>query len=129
MGMRVTNEQADTAAESAVKAISDRFGSADVAATVEHHNNAHKMAFVRVHVPPQHWTAVAKYLRFDVGVNYCSMVTGTHFPEGGDDRGWEVVYHLMRQPVTDQAPNTNTVHVAERLQGDDVPLELSLIHI
>jgi NADH-quinone oxidoreductase subunit C len=85
------------------------------------------MAFVRVHVPAQHWTAVAKFLRFDAAVNYCSMVTGTHFPEGGADRGWEVVYHLMRQPVTNQAPNTNTVHVAESLRGDDIPLEFEVV--
>ena len=88
MGMRLTNEQADTAAQSAVSAINDRFGGSDVSATVEHHANAFKMAFVRAQVPPQHWTAVAKHLRFDLGVNYCSMVTGTHFPEGGPDRGW-----------------------------------------
>ena len=121
MGMRVTNEQSDSAAEAAVKHVTDRFGGSDVVATVEHHANAHKMAFVRLNVPPQHWVAVAKHLRFDIGVNYCSMVTGTHFPEGGDDRGWEVVYHLMRQPVVDQAPNTNTVHVAENLTGNDIP--------
>ena len=70
MGMRVTNEQADTAAQSAVSAINDRFGGSDVSATVEHHANAHKMAFVRASVPPQHWTAVAKYLGFDLGANY-----------------------------------------------------------
>ena len=80
MGMRVTNEQSDMAAEAAVQQVADRFSGSDVAATVEHHANAHKMAFVRMTVPPQHWTAVAKFLRFDVGVNYCSMVTGTHFP-------------------------------------------------
>ena len=122
MGMRVTNEQSDAAAEAAVKQITDRFGGSDVAVTVEHHANALKMAFVRLNVPPQHWSAVAKHLRFDVGVNYCSMVTGTHFPEGGAERGWEVAYHLMRQPVTNQAPNTNTVHVAENLKGDDIQI-------
>ena len=115
MGMRITNEQADAAANHAVSAISDRFGGSDVSASVEHHANAHKMAFVRAHVPSQHWTAVAKHLRFDLGVNYCSMVTGTHYPDGGAERGWELVYHLMRQPVVDQAPHTNTVHVAESL--------------
>ncbi|MGB0377581.1 MAG: NADH-quinone oxidoreductase subunit C, partial [Poseidonia sp.] len=99
MGMRITNAQADAAAEHAVASLVDRFGGSDVAASVEHHANAYKMAFTRVNVPAQHWTAVAKHLRFDLGVNYCSMVTGTHYPEGGADRGWEVVYHLMRQPV------------------------------
>ena len=42
MGMRITNEQADTAAQSAVSAINDRFGGSDVSATVEHHANAFK---------------------------------------------------------------------------------------
>ena len=127
MGMRVTNEQSDTAAEAAVTSVMDRFGGSDVNATVEHHANAHKMAFLRLAVPSQHWTAVAKHLRFDLGVNYCSMVTGTHFPDGGDQRGWEVIYHLMRQPVMNQAPHTNTVHVAEDLRGDDIPLEVEVI--
>ena len=85
MGMRVrTNKQIQP--RKTVSAINDRFGGSDVSATVEHHANAHKMAFVRASVPPQHWTAVAKY-SFRPGANYCSMVTGTHFPEGGPDRG------------------------------------------
>ena len=125
--MRITNEQADAAAEHAVASVNDRFGGSDVSATVEHHTNALKMAFARIIVPPQHWVAVAKHLRFDLGVNYCSMVTGTHYPEGGPDRGWEAVYHLMRQPVVDQAPHTHTVHVAEELKGTDIPLEIEVV--
>jgi len=127
MGMRITNAQADSAAEDAAATINGRFGGSDVVATVEHHANALKMAFVRVNAPPQHWAAVAKHLRFDLNANYCSMVTGTHYPEGGDERGWDVVYHLMRQPVVDQAPHTNTVHVAEELQGEDIPLEFEVV--
>jgi len=127
VGMRITNEQAESAAAAAVAMVAERFGSANITPTVEHHANAHKMAFVRITAPPQHWTALAKFLRFDVGVNYCSMVTGTHFPEGGPERGWEVAYHLMRQPVTDQAPHTNTVHVAEQLTGNDIPLEVEVV--
>ena len=45
MGMRITNAQADAAAEHAVASLVDRFGGSDVAASVEHHANAHKMAF------------------------------------------------------------------------------------
>ena len=127
MGMRISNEQAEAAAEHAANSINERFGGSDVQATVEHHNNAHKMAFTRVVAPPQHWVAVAKHLRFDLGVNYCSMVTGTHFPEGGAERGWEVVYHFLRQPVVDQKPHTHTVHVAEQLNGADVPLEVEAV--
>ncbi len=125
--MRVSNEQSDSAAESCVATLTKRFGGSDVTSTVEHHSNAFKMAFVRVQCPPQHWPAVAKSLRFDHGANYCSMVTGTHFPDGGDDRGWEVVYHLMRQPVVDQKPFTSTVLVASELTGSDIPLEFEII--
>lgn len=127
MGMRVTNEQAETAAAACVASVMDRFGGADVVATVEHHSNDFKMPFVRIHAPAQHWVALAKTLRFDIGANYCSMVTGTHFPDGGEDRGWDVVYHLMRQPVANQKPHTNTVHVAEKLTGNDIPLEFEVI--
>jgi len=127
MGMRITNAQADSAAEEAVANLNARFGGSDVVAAVEHHSNAHKMAFVRINAPAQHWIAVAKHLRFDLNANYCSMVTGTHYPEGGAERGWEVAYHLMRQPVVDQAPHTNTVHVAEELKGNDIPLEFEVI--
>ena len=127
MGMRITNAQADAAAEEAVANLNARFGGSDVVATVEHHSNAYKMAFVRINAPAQHWVAVAKHLRFDLNANYCSMVTGTHYPEGGAERGWEVAYHLMRQPVVDQAPHTNTVHVAEELKGNDIPLEFEVI--
>ncbi len=125
--MRVSNEQSDSAAESCVAILTKRFGGSEVTSTVEHHSNAFKMAFVRVQCPPQHWPAVAKSLRFDHGANYCSMVTGTHFPDGGDDRGWEVVYHLMRQPVVDQKPFTSTVLVASKLTGSDIPLEFEII--
>ena len=127
MGMRVTLEQSNAAAEDAVKHINDKFGGADVVATVEHHANALKMAFVRIHSPAQHLLALSKHLRFDLGVNYCSMVTGTHYPDGGADRGWEVAYHHMRQPITNQAPHTHTVHVAEGLKGADIPLEFEVL--
>ena len=66
-------------------------------------------------------------MKFELGVNYCSMITGTHFPEGGDERGWEVVYHLLRQPIVNQVPNTNTVFVAEKMLGAQIPVEFEII--
>ena len=50
MGMRITNAQADAAAEHAVASLADRFGGSDVVASVEHHANAHKMA-PRIRLP------------------------------------------------------------------------------
>ena len=127
MGMRITSEQNEAAAQDCVERIDKRFGGSGITTTLEHHSNAHKLAFVRITAPPQHWSALAKWLRFDLGVNHCSMVTGTHYPEGGAERGWEVAYHLMRQPVKDQRPHTHTVHVAESLTGDDVPMHFEVL--
>ena len=76
--------------------------------------------------PPQHWVALAKWMRFDAGINYCSMVTGTHYPEGGD-RTWGLVYHFLRQPIRDVEPFTSDVLKAERLEGMDIPLEVEVL--
>ena len=65
-------------------------------------------------------------MRYDLGVNYCSMVTGTHFPDGPDERGWEVAYHFLRQPIKDQTPNTHNVIVAEELEGMNIPMEFEV---
>ena len=46
MGMRISNEQAEAAAEHAANSINERFGGSDVQATVEHHNNAYKINFI-----------------------------------------------------------------------------------
>tara|TARA_B110000305_G_scaffold96671_1_gene109000 strand:+ start:2246 stop:2899 length:654 start_codon:yes stop_codon:yes gene_type:complete len=127
MGMRVTLEQSDSAAKSCVAVLNERFSGSGIISTVEHHSNAFKMPFVRIHVTPQHWLAVAKFMKYDISVNYCSMVTGTHFPDGPAERGWEVAYHMMRMPVSNVKPNTNTKHVAEKLSGNDIPLEFEVL--
>ena len=55
------------------------------------------------------------------------MVTGTHFPEGDDHRGWEVAYHLQRMPVTNPEPNTSHVLVAGDLSGMSMPIEIEML--
>ena len=122
----ITPEQNSTAAEACMEAVNGRFGGSGIEVTVERHSNAKKYAFVRIVCPPQHWIALAKWMKYDLGVNYCSMVTGTHFPEGSPERGWEVAYHFLRQPVQDQKPNTCTVHDVEALTGIDVPMEIEV---
>ena len=77
MGMRITSEQNEAAAQDCVERIDKRFGGSGITTTLEHHSNAHKLAFVRITAPPQHWSALAKWLRFDLGVNHCS-VSYTH---------------------------------------------------
>lgn len=127
MGMAITLEQNAIAVTECADAINDRFSGSGINADIIQHSNAKKYSFVRVTTPPQHWQALAKWMKFDGGVNYCSMVTGTHFPDGGDERGWEVVYHLLRQPIVNQLPNTNTVFVAEKMLGSQIPVEFEVI--
>ena len=127
MGMAITLEQNAIAVTECADAINDRFSGRGINADIIQHSNAKKYSFVRVTTPPQHWQALAKWMKFEGGVNYCSMVTGTHFPDGGDERGWEVVYHLLRQPIVNQLPNTNTVFVAEKMLGSQIPVEFEVI--
>lgn len=127
MGMAITLEQNAVAVTECADAINDRFSGSGINADIIQHSNAKKYSFVRVTTPPQHWQALAKWMKFEGGVNYCSMITGTHFPDGGDERGWEVVYHLLRQPIVNQLPNTNTVFVAEKMLGSQIPVEFEVI--
>ena len=127
MGMAITLEQNAAAVTECADAINARFSGRGINADIIQHSNAKKYSFVRIIAPPQHWQALAKWMKFELGVNYCSMITGTHFPEGGDERGWEVVYHLLRQPVVNQVPNTNTVFVAEKMLGSQIPVEFEII--
>ena len=32
-------------------------------------------------------------------VDYCSMITGIHWPDGPSEKKWEVVYHFLRTGV------------------------------
>ena len=127
MGMAISLEQNAVAVTECADAINDRFSGSGINADIIQHSNAKKYSFVRVTTPPQHWQALAKWMKFEGGVNYCSMITGTHFPDGGDERGWEVVYHLLRQPIVNQLPNTNTVFVAEKMLGSQIPVEFEVI--
>ena len=95
----------------------DRFSGSGINADIIQHSNAKKYSFVRVTTPPQHWQALAKWMKFEIGVKLLLMVTGTHFPDGGEEPWLEVVYHLLRQPIVNQIPDTNTVYVAEKMLG------------
>jgi hypothetical protein len=127
MGMSITLEQNAIAVTQCADAINDKFGGTGINADIVQHSNAKKYSFVRVVSPPQHWQALAKWMKFDMGVNYCSMITGTHYPEGPDERGWGLVYHLLRQPISNQRPDTSTVYVAEKMLGSQIPVEFEIL--
>lgn len=83
---------------------------------------------------PESWRALAETLHSEHGVDYCSMVTGVHWPEGDGDKKWEVVYHLMRTGIRDPPIEDGLVQPVivdpTTVEGSDTPLELELhVHL
>ena len=99
MGITISKEQNSAAAKAAADNLAERFEDAGVTVEVVAHSASKAFEFVRITCSPDQWRAVAKYLKNEIGVNHCAMITGTHYPSGGADRGWEVAYHMHRWPI------------------------------
>ena len=69
-------------------------------------------------------------LRDDHGVDYCSMITGIHWPEGGPDKNWEVIYHFLRMGVIDPPVVDGMIEPIitdpTKVTGKSVPLEIEV---
>ena len=126
MGTTITKEQNSEATQAAADNLAERFSDAGITIEVVAHSAGKKFEFVRITCSPEQWRAVAKHLKHELGVNHCAMVTGTHYPEGSESRGWEVAYHMHRWPIQDVPAHTMTVHKGETLEGDDIPLEIEI---
>ena len=78
---------------------------------------------------PASWRELAESLSSNHNIDYCSMITGIHWPESSD-KTWEVVYHLMRTGVTDPIIENGVVQPnitdTDSLSGDLVPLEIQI---
>ena len=78
---------------------------------------------------PDSWRGLAQMLASEHHVDYCSMITGIHWPEAAD-KTWEVVYHLMRTGVRDPASIEGVVQPnitdAESLTGSEIPMEIQI---
>ena len=76
------------------------------------------------------WRHLAECLRVKHGVDHCSMVTGIHWPEGGPDKNWEVVYHFMRMGISEPPVIDGMVQPImtdpSSLRGKEVPLEIEV---
>ena len=98
MAREVSSEQALSAANELVKDVSD-FGDA-VNAEVRHHpGGRRKHAYVYIEVLASEWRELALWLKKSKQVDYCSMITGIHWPENAD-AAWQVVVHLLRTGVS-----------------------------
>ena len=108
MAKEVSAKQALSAAKEIVKDVSD-FGDA-VNAEVRHHTGGRrKNAYVYIEVVASEWRELALWLKNSKGVDYCSMVTGIHWPENAD-AAWQVVVHLLRTGVTNPQVVKKRVH-------------------
>lgn len=127
MAIRITAEQTQVAAEALHTSTEERFGVAGVKSTVVQRLTGPKNSFVRIECPSQHWLGLAKWLRFDEGVDNCSMVSGIDW----EQNGWEVVYHLSRTYVDELEEKSNgaaTVRLLEELtlSEEEIPLEIEV---
>ena len=85
---------------------------------------------VSIDCSPENWRQLAESLRVEHGVDYCSMITGIHWPDGGPEKNWEVVYHFLRMNVSDPPVVEGMVQPIEtdptKVQGSAVPLEIEI---
>lgn len=88
---------------------------------------------VKLQVSSENWREVAESLYVDHGVDYCSMITGIHWPDS-KDKNWEIIYHFLRTGVKNPPHSDGVVQPIitnnSELKGSDVPLELEVtIHL
>ena len=94
MGKIVSSDFQKAAAEALAVATSVIEGvDAEVAERSSGTNPRH---VVVINALPGSWRPLAENLYSEHAVDYCSMGTGIHWPDGDEEKKWEVVYHLMR---------------------------------
>ena len=104
------------------------------AEVVERSSGTSPRHVVLINALPGSWRTLAENLYSEHAVDYCSMVTGIHWPEGDEERKWEVVYHLMRTGVRDPPIEDGIVQPIivdpSKLRGASIPLEIEIhVHI
>ena len=128
MGKIVTTSSQKSAAEEMAKALSemDRVE----AVVSERKSGTSPRNIVSIDCSAENWRSLAESLRVDHGVDYCSMITGIHWPEGTPDKHWEVIYHFMRMgienPPVVEGMVQPIVKDPSQLQGKEVPLEIEV---
>ncbi len=128
MGKVVSTTTQRSAAESLAAAVSEMDGiTAEVA---ERNSGTSPRNVVIVSCDPERWRGLAESLRNTHGVDYCSMITGIHWPEGGPEKNWEVVYHFLRMAVSNPPVIDGMVEPIvidpTKVKGNGVPLEIEV---
>ena len=85
---------------------------------------------VSVECLPGSWRQLAVNLRDEHEVDYCSMITGIHWPDGSPEKNWEVVYHFLRMGISDPPVSDGMVEPIvvdpTGVSGKQVPLEIEV---
>ena len=128
MGKTVSASSQKAAAESMASALSSMDGvSAEVS---ERTSGTNPRNVVSVDCASDNWRQLAECMRVEHGVDYCSMITGIHWPEGGAEKNWEVVYHFMRMGISNPPVEDGMVQPIitdpTTVEGADVPLEIEV---
>ena len=79
---------------------------------------------------PENWRGLAEKLLTTHEVDYCSMITGIHWPDGSPEKNWEVVYHFLRMGISDPPVSDGMVEPIvvdpTGVSGKQVPLEIEV---
>ncbi|MEE3114078.1 MAG: NADH-quinone oxidoreductase subunit C [Candidatus Thermoplasmatota archaeon] len=128
MGKVVSTTTQRSAAEGLVASVSEMDGVA--AEVIERNSGTSPRNVVIVSCDPERWRGLAESLRNTHGVDYCSMITGIHWPEGGPEKNWEVVYHFLRMAVSNPPVIDGMVEPIvidpTKVEGNGVPLEIEV---
>ena len=128
MGKIVSASSQKEAAESMCNALSSMVGvNAEVS---ERTSGTNPRNVVSVDCASESWRELAERMRVEHGVDHCSMITGIHWPEGGAEKNWEVVYHFMRMGISNPPVVDGMVQPImtdpTTVEGADVPLEIEV---
>ena len=128
MGKTVPTSTQRSAAESMASALSSMGGVS--AAVSDRSSGTSPRSVVSVDCSPESWRPLAESLRGEHGVDYCSMITGIHWPEGNPDKNWEVIYHFLRMNISDPPVIDGMVQPIvvdpTKVEGNAVPLEVEV---
>ena len=131
MGMKVDHEKQVAAANDVITALGAEFSGEGLTCELRMHaGGKQQRSYVYLECPPSIWLIVAETLSEVHGVDYCSMITGIHWPEKAPEMEWQVVVHLMRMGIKNPPSNEGIVMPiisdASILQGSDMPLEFEV---
>ena len=128
MGKTVSASSQKAAAEAMASALASMDGVS--AEGSERTSGTNPRNVVSVDCVSESWRQLAECMRVEHGVDYCSMITGIHWPEGGAKKNWEVVYHFMRMGISNPPVVEGMVQPIitdpSTVEGADVPLEIEV---